>query len=464
MGRPAHASAAGRGRARPPAAGSRHGPKIERLKWTAEDFDERDRRPDADRQVRRRMGVGDLDAGFKKADLVLDETFVTQSTGHQPLETRTAMAYWQNGKLYMHGSTQSTVQTSRRSRAGSASTADQVVVISEYTGGGFGSKIPARSSTAIPALLSKKANAPVMMRITREEEHFIGRARPASWRGSRSASARTAASPRSTCSSICDNGPYDAQGDCRHRRRPSLAGLSAGAMRFRGLTVSPTRRRVSQRAPGGMQANGIMEPIIAKAAREARHRSGRRCAGSTRRPARRRSARRSRTASELRHQRVRQGSARQGRELFKWEERKAPQRQAQGTKVRGIGVAVSAVLRRIDRLRRAARHQAGRPHLRPVGHRQSRHPLGHRRAPRRGRNARRAVGAVRRHLGQHLKNLPWTCVSAGSQTTHAMTRAAHAAAKDAMQKLQEIAAQALGGTPASYKVADGPCLGRRRRA
>ena len=32
---------------------------------------------------------------------------------------------------------------------------------------------------AIPALLSKKANAPVMMRITREEEHFIGRARPA---------------------------------------------------------------------------------------------------------------------------------------------------------------------------------------------------------------------------------------------------------------------------------------------
>ena len=30
----------------------------------------------------------------------------------------------------------------------------------------------------IPALLSKKANAPVMMRISREEETFIGRARP----------------------------------------------------------------------------------------------------------------------------------------------------------------------------------------------------------------------------------------------------------------------------------------------
>ena len=29
----------------------------------------------------------------------------------------------------------------------------------------------------IPALLSKKANAPVMMRISREDEHYIGRAR-----------------------------------------------------------------------------------------------------------------------------------------------------------------------------------------------------------------------------------------------------------------------------------------------
>ena len=32
--------------------------------------------------------------------------------------------------------------------------------------------------------------------------------------------------------------------------------------------------------------------------------------------------------------------------------------------------------------------------------------------------------------GNTTKNLPWTCVSGGSQTTHAMTRAAHAAAMD----------------------------------
>src|SRR5262245_59626358 len=36
-----------------------------------------------------------------------------------------------------------------------------------------------------------------------------------------------------------------------------------------------------------------------------------------------------------------------------------------------------------------------------------------------------------------------------------MTRAAHAAAMDAKGKLQEIAAKTLGGSPASYQVANG---------
>jgi CO/xanthine dehydrogenase Mo-binding subunit len=58
-------------------------------------------------------------------------------------------------------------------------------------------------------------------------------------------------------------------------------------------------------------------------------------------------------------------------------------------------------------------------------------------------------------FGNTSKNLPWTCISAGSQTAHAMTRAAHAAATDAIVKLQEIAAKSLGGSPESYKVANG---------
>src|SRR4029077_11570351 len=57
------------------------------------------------------------------------------------------------------------------------------------------------------------------------------------------------------------------------------------------------------------------------------------------------------------------------------------------------------------------------------------------------------------------KNLPWSCVSGGSQTTHAHTRAAHAAATDAIKKLQEIAAKTHGGNPAAHKVAGGRVSG-----
>ncbi len=56
--------------------------------------------------------------------------------------------------------------------------------------------------------------------------------------------------------------------------------------------------------------------------------------------------------------------------------------------------------------------------------------------------------------GHTGKNLPWSCVSGGSQTTHAHTRAAHAAATDAIKKLQEIAAKAHGGKPEQYTVAN----------
>jgi xanthine dehydrogenase molybdenum-binding subunit len=56
--------------------------------------------------------------------------------------------------------------------------------------------------------------------------------------------------------------------------------------------------------------------------------------------------------------------------------------------------------------------------------------------------------------GDTSKNIPYTCVSGGSQTTHAMTRAAHAVAMATRMRLQEIAAKSLGGSPEDYEVAD----------
>jgi CO/xanthine dehydrogenase Mo-binding subunit len=62
-------------------------------------------------------------------------------------------------------------------------------------------------------------------------------------------------------------------------------------------------------------------------------------------------------------------------------------------------------------------------------------------------------------FGNTGKNLPWTCISAGSQTTHAMTRAAHAVATDGIKRMQELAAKVKGGSPESYKVSGGKVSG-----
>src|SRR5580765_3213667 len=250
--------------AAPPAA-----PKIAVLKWTQDDFDKAGPGQMPIGQFADTFVVGDVDAALKNADLVLDETFMTQSTGHQPLETRSAMAYWQNGKLYMHASTQSTVQSIASVARWVGIPADQIVFISEYTGGGFGSKIPSSIFTAIPALLSKKANAPVMMRITREEEHFIGRARPGILARVKVGFRKDGRMTALDMYAVMDNGPYDAQGDANTAAAIASFAYQPETMRYNGLAVlTNTPPKVSQRSPGGMQANGIMEPVISKAAKK----------------------------------------------------------------------------------------------------------------------------------------------------------------------------------------------------
>ena len=155
-------------------------PEIREAKWTPAELADADAgRLPMMADAPEKWAYGDLEAGFKDAALVLDETFVTNDTSHQTMETRTAMAYWQNGKVHVYTGTQSTAQTVIGVARWVGVPPENVVVVSEYTGGGFGSKGSSSVFTAVAALLSKKANAPVMMRITREDEHLIGRARPA---------------------------------------------------------------------------------------------------------------------------------------------------------------------------------------------------------------------------------------------------------------------------------------------
>ena len=400
---------------------------------------------------------GDLDAAFKTATLVLDETFMTQSSGHMPLETRSAMAYWQNGKLYLHCSTQSVAQTVEMAAQWVGVEPADVVVISEYTGGGFGSKIPGAHSMAIPALLAKKTGLPVMMRISREEELFIGRARPgllARVKAGFRADGRLAAVDLFI---VQDNGPYEKQWD--HDSAASICSLAyqPEAMRFRGISVlTNTPPRTYQRSPGGMQQNAIMEPILAKAARQLQidqvdiHRIN---APSGQAPfgAADEKGQRSHVTSAFVREALDKGAT-----AFDWATRKARSGQRRGTKVRGVGVAVSPY---------SGGYSIGYDGLltiRPDGKLYVQSGIGNHGTHSVMDTARLAADVlgmpwerVEVVFGSTARHVPWTCTSDGSQTIQAMTRANHAAAMDARGKLQVIAARDLGGAPDDYDVGGG---------
>jgi xanthine dehydrogenase molybdenum-binding subunit len=143
-----------------------------------------------------------------------------------------------------------------------------------------------------------------------------------------------------------------------------------------------------------------------------------------------------------------------GAEMFRWNERKAQGGKRQGSKVRGYGVATSAFVS-------GSTGYDGLFVIKPDGHMHIQSGIGNLGTESMTDSHRVSADMldipwekVELTWGNTGRNLPWSCVSGGSQTTHAHTRAAHAAAKDAIAKLQEIGAHTFGGNPAAYKVAN----------
>jgi len=439
----------------PPPGAGRGGaplPQVKELKWTQADFDEAKDGKLPMGKWTDEFSFGDHEAGFKNAALVLDETFVTPNTSHQCLETRTSMAYWQNGKVFIHCSTQSTAQTVPGAARWLGVDPDKVVVISEYTGGGFGSKITSAISLIIPALLSKKANAPVMLRISREEEHYIGRARPSLLGRMKVGFSKEGKITALDMFVITDSGPYDPAGDGRQAGNIVSLLYQIPAMRWRGVTViTNTPPRSAQSSPGGMQGITLMEPVMAKAARKLgidqvairkiNAPEGKAQFGPTL-P----NGKRSYTTSCFMKEALDRGV-----EQFKWEERKA-QAKKSGSMVRGVGVSMSTFVG-------GSIGFDGLFVIKPDGKVYIQTGVGNL-GTESWSDCQRVIAEILNvpwekcelTWGSTAKNLPWSCASGGSQTTHAMTRAAHAVGMDGKLKLQEIAAQKLGGKPEDYEL------------
>ncbi|MCE2540242.1 MAG: molybdopterin-dependent oxidoreductase, partial [Acidobacteria bacterium] len=213
------------------------GRDLSTIKWGDVDWSEFDRGVmPLGGEVTDEWQVGDVDAGFAEADLILDESVFSASLSHQPLETRTAMAYWQNGKCYMHCSTQSTARTEAGMARWIGIDPTDLVLITEYCGGGFGSKISSSVQARIPALLSRKAGRPVMMRVTRQEENFFGRARPGIQARAKFGFRSDGRVVAIDLTMVQDGGPYGRSGDYMSCADQASLMYQPEHMRVRGMT------------------------------------------------------------------------------------------------------------------------------------------------------------------------------------------------------------------------------------
>ncbi len=226
------------------------GTGIENRTWTARDFAAAAEGELPTGEPTQEWSYGDIDAAFEQAALVLDESFVTATVSHNSMEPRSSMAYWENGKCFVHGSSQSQSFSMPVLSNLIGIPPQDIVFVAEYCGGGFGSKARPFPSMVIPAHFSKKIGRPVMMRLNRSDEYYLGYARVGFQGRARMAFRADGRMTALDLFLIQENGTHDGF--------PNLLGASMGAsemyqpesMRFRGISVftNTTPRRAMRGA------------------------------------------------------------------------------------------------------------------------------------------------------------------------------------------------------------------------
>jgi len=420
------------------------------IHWSDDEFASLDNHELPQGEAAREWTVGDLDAGFAAADYILDESFITASYSHNSMEPRSAMAYWENGKCFVYGSSQSQSFPVPGLAGYIGIDPADLVFVAEYCGGGFGSKGGPYPAMSIPAHMSRLTGRPVMLRISREEEYYIGSARHG-FQGRAKIGFRN--DGRITAVDlyvIQDNGANSGFSDWTSAGDAVSLVYQPEAMRFRGIPVfTNTPLKGPQRGPGQNQIHSAIEPLLDKAARELgldplTIRQVNAPLGDDTYGA---------NASTLTSSHLSEALA-IGAEQFDWETKRAQSGQRNGSKVIGVGVGQayhSAGSNGFDGLVRIT--PDGKLHIHTgVGNLGTYSHTGTSRVAAEILKCNWDNCVIER--GDSRRHLPWNLGQFGSNTSFTMTRTNYVAAMDALEKLLEIAAIELGGSPEDYGIGD----------
>ena len=122
--------------------------------------------------------TGDIEAGFKAAAHVVEGTYSTHVITHGCLEAHGCVCEWEGDKLTAWVSTQAAHGTAQQFAQALKIAPADVRVITQYMGGGFGSKFGPDVQGLICAKLAQRAKAPVWLMLDRKEDQLATGNRP----------------------------------------------------------------------------------------------------------------------------------------------------------------------------------------------------------------------------------------------------------------------------------------------
>jgi xanthine dehydrogenase YagR molybdenum-binding subunit len=115
---------------------------------------------------------GDVDGGLREADIVVEQTYCTQSALHNAMEPHGCTAAWEGETLVLYESTQGIFDVREEVAEKLGLPEARVRVITQHMGGGFGAKQIAWKHSVIAALLARQAQRPVQLMLDRESENL----------------------------------------------------------------------------------------------------------------------------------------------------------------------------------------------------------------------------------------------------------------------------------------------------
>lgn len=126
-----------------------------------------ERMPRGDDQVDTQRG--DVKAGMAAAAVRIEETYRTPTQIHNALEPHALVSYWEGDKLTMYTASQAVSATQKRVAELFGIPKENVRVICQYIGGGFGSKGTVFSQNMLGPLAARFINRPVKLVLKRED-------------------------------------------------------------------------------------------------------------------------------------------------------------------------------------------------------------------------------------------------------------------------------------------------------